>query len=336
MTGEMRIVGRLDDLRRRRRRAGERRLCDDVARWSLRANGRWLDAAAAGGAPFLQVSAAPPGTVLAWELARLGANGYLRFGPLWVPRRWLTDADAYRRTVVAAFTHVARAAAGGSGADEFAPKAAAELRPLLRLWPHVLAVPTASALSSIDLIRLRAWPVHPLGIVARPQWADGGSRSPLEFFCHDLDHARYKVREDLLARGIAIPDAYVDGGTLDAVTGRHRTFLAAARPHVDGQGWRTGPARAALADACLRGSRRLSDRALGVAVRWLLFELLHEKSLPLAPEVLARELAHDGHVQKLAAKATRGFYGAATPTPAVVARLPIARAWLRWWLGGGP
>ena len=334
----MRIVGRLDDLRRRRRHRGERWLCDDVARWTLRANAQWLDDAAAGAEPVMQVSPASPGSVLAWELARLRANGYLRLGPLWLPRRWFTDPIAYRRAVAAAFAHVASRPAAAVGAAtavaEFRPKAAAELRPLLRLWPHVLAVPTTAALSPSDLIRLRAWPVHPLGIVPRPQWADGGSRSAIEFFCHDLDHARFKIREDLLARGIGIPDAYVDGDTFDAASGRHRTFLAAARPHVDGSGWRGAPVRAALAEGCLIGSRRLADRDLGRAVRWLLFELVHEKSLPLDAAVLVRELAHDRHVQKLAGKVDRGFYGGVAPERAVVRRLPDACAWLYWRLGG--
>ena len=79
----------------------------------------------------------------------------------------------------------------------YVAKASGELEPMLKLWPHVLAVPTTTTPSERDLIALRAFPVHVLGIVSQVEWADGRPCTPAEFFYHDLDHARFKLREDL-------------------------------------------------------------------------------------------------------------------------------------------
>ena len=106
-----------------------------------------------------------------------------------------------------------------AGEAVYVPKAAAELEPMLRLWPSVLAVPTALAFAPLDLVALRAFPVHPLGVMGEVAWADGRPCSPAEYFFHDLDHARYKVREDLRVEGVEIPDAYQDGTTVDAAHG---------------------------------------------------------------------------------------------------------------------
>jgi len=101
--------------------------------------------------------------------------------------------------------HVLADAVGS--APEYVPKVAGELASLLAMWPHVLLLPTSRSLSLDDLLRLRAWPLHPLGVVAQPARADGAVRSVAEYFAHDVDHARYKVREDLRVRGQAVPDA---------------------------------------------------------------------------------------------------------------------------------
>ena len=63
-------------------------------------------------------------------------------------------------------------------------------------------------------------PVTAYSELTQTEWADGRPCSPAEFFFHDVDHARFKLREDLAARGVTIPDAYVNGTTLDPATGR--------------------------------------------------------------------------------------------------------------------
>lgn len=320
-----RVIGRLDELRRRAARHGEQTLADVLPRWSLAGNRDWLADGLQCGEPFLQVSTAAPGSVLAWELAQLRAGGCVRLGPFWLPARWLHDGAHYRRVLRLVAEHVL--ALPGDGVPVYVPKALAELEPLLAAWPFVVALPATARWSIDDLVLARAWPVHPLGVVAGPRHADGAPRSPGEFFCHDVDHARFKLREDLLARGVDVPDPYVDGGTFDAGRGVHRSVLPALLPHLSAVGWREAPGREARARRWLAAAAALPD-ALAEAARWLLFELVHEKGLPLDANVLARALATDAHVAKLRRKAAAGFFARRGPGAAAIARLDDAR---RWW-----
>ena len=171
----------------------------------------------------------------------------------------------------------------------YRPKAAAELEPMLALWPRVLAVPTTVPLSPADMIGLRALPVHPLGLVAQPTWADGSFLSPSEYFFHDLDHARFKLREDCLARASTSPMPT----RTDHARRPQRT------PPVDPARRRRSDGRAAVgrvpaqwtrARALLARVARAADGATAHAAELLLFEVVHEKGLPLARPVLAARL----------------------------------------------
>jgi hypothetical protein len=63
--------------------------------------------------------------------------------------------------------------AATAGEPTFAiPEASITMAFILQLWPHVLAIPTTARLSVRDLIELRAYPVHPLGIVGEATWGD--------------------------------------------------------------------------------------------------------------------------------------------------------------------
>lgn len=192
----------------------------------------------------------------------------------------------------------------------FAPKVEAEFEAALDLYPEVLLLPTFGPCSRAGLVRLRRVPVHPLGLHPAPVFLDGAWRSPREAFLHDLDHARYKVREDLALQGLGLPDPYrsrpgiLRPDTLeDAARGRHRAVLHHADPReVAGLAPRTrSESRGGLATACPRDLRA----ALGL----LRFELHHEKSLPLDPDIWARETAAPVHLEKLRLKLATGFFG---------------------------
>jgi hypothetical protein len=322
----VRVIGRLEDLARRERTSGEEYFADVVAKWSFDANDEWLVDGVRTGEPFLQTSVAEPGSVLAWEVARLRDEGCVRVGPFWLPATWLRDGERYRRLVRLVAEHVLALPPAGDAI--YVPKACNELEPLLELWPHVLVVPTSASLSIDDLIMGRAWPVHPLGVVERGAWADGRMLSPAEFFFHDVDHARFKVREDLLARGIAIPDAYAAGSTFDAERGEHRCFVAVAQRHVSMVGWLQATLRAQLVRRWLDAIAAEDRHELATAARWLLFELVHEKSLPIDGDALAGALATPVHVEKLQTKCATGFYARRAPSAAALAMLPAARDWL--------
>jgi hypothetical protein len=219
----------------------------------------------------------------------------------------------------------------------FQPKVGEELEPLVALFPDVIAFPTLEALDIAFFVDTRLVPVHPLGLVMAPLFGDGQLMSPLEYFLHDVDHARYMVREELLSRGIDLPDAYqsLDGGPpttlIDARRNLHRTILDGARPQVAAARLSDGARldqRARLAAALRRWCAELEPRR-AQAVTLLLFEILHEKGFPLDGSVLRRELATGRHAPKLRCKLDRDFYGERLrPDAATVALLEDAEQWL--------
>ena len=239
--------------------------------------------------------------------------------------RWLGVGAGYH-----SLARLAARAATSMGGDEapgsavYVPKAAGELEPILRLWPAVLAVPTTMSFRLLDLVALRAFPVHPLGLVGEPTWADGRLCSPAEYFFHDLDHARFKIREDLRVEGVEIPDAYQGGTALDARTGQHRIILPAAEGRIGSTLWDRAEPRRELADRLLAFAASL-EGPRAAAADLLLFEIIYEKSHPLEEKLISRELASDAHVVKIRSKWENGFYGVPIPEVATIAALDEVR-----------
>jgi hypothetical protein len=164
-------------------------------------------------------------------------------------------------------------------------------------------------------------------MVEEPTWADGSLLFPSEYFFHDLDHARFKVREDLIRHGICVPDAYRDGSTVDPQSGRHRLIL----PFV-----RRLPRREAFDRAGAERERRWLGRLItqllalpdtsSRAAELLLFEITHEKSIPIDRASLVRALRDDRHCLKLEAKQAVASFGNDDRDRDVVTALPKARS----------
>jgi hypothetical protein len=288
---------------------------------------RAASAAAAGERTFAVPEAAP---VAAWIATRVADPDVRAEAAAWRAR------GASYHDLVRLAARAALALDRGDVTPVYRPKAAAELEPMLALWPRVLAVPTTVALSPADMIRLRALPVHPLGLVARPTWADGSLLSPSEYLFHDLDHARFKLREDCLAWGADVPDAYVDGSTLDARSGRHRSILPAVVDRIGAWPANDVPARWTRVQRLLAGVRAARDRATARAAELLLFEVVHEKGLPASRPALAQAFASDAHIVKLWRKHTTGFFGVDDPDSDVMNALSAARALLAGGAAVGP
>lgn len=203
----------------------------------------------------------------------------------------------------------------------FTPKVLGEFDALLDLHPAVFAFPTFEPLSRNFLLRLRGVPVHPLGLILAPRFTDGGLQTPLEHFLHDLDHARHKVREDLVHRGFSVDDPYrcLSGGAvpttlLDPGSGRHRVVLHQAAEVLRARRPASfSPRHDPDFIPRLLGSVQGLDAAPQSAVLELLFEIVHEKSLPFVPEVLVREAVRTAHLDKLRAKVATGFHGTRPP-----------------------
>ena len=244
-------------------------------------------------------------------------------------QRWLTDGASYHDLIRLCASYVMELEAIIPACESvYVPKACDDLEPLLALWPHVLALPTIKNLSTRELIRIRAFPAHPLGVTSRATWADGRQCSPAEFFFHDLDHARFKVREDLLAIGLDLRDAYQDGTTFDPITQRHRSILPEAFGKVGSSLWSSAENRAFLVESLFNRIDSLPERSLANAAEWLLFQILHEKSFPVDVPTLQRELATPRHVELLRTKVDNGFYNKNRPSSEVMTQLNVARDWL--------
>jgi hypothetical protein len=202
----------------------------------------------------------------------------------------------------------ARDALASSRSPSFREKVEGEFESLLLLYPDIILVLVSRPLSMRDLIRLRAYPVHAIGLVDKAVWADGSFLSPSEFFFHDLDHARYKIREDLRLEGIELPDPYQDGTTLDPLTGHHRAITPLLRPRIGDVLWARGSERSCLADHLVDTLRHFPDPRSSLAAELLLFEVLHEKGMPLDERTVRRELIGDTHLSKVRTKIESGFY----------------------------
>jgi hypothetical protein len=87
-------------------------------------------------------------------------------------------------------------------------------------------------------------------------------------------------------------------------------------------------ARLSLLEGLLDRIDAHPDRALAGAAEWLMFQVLHEKSLAPDAPVLRRELAASLHVDLLRTKVERGFYAEHAPPAEVMSRLDAARIWL--------
>ena len=244
-------------------------------------------------------------------------------------QRWLNDGASYHDLVRLCARYVMELEAIIPASETvYVPKTRDELEPMLALWPHVLALPTINDMSARDLMRLRAFPVHTLGVTGRTVWADGRRCSPAEFFFHDLDHARFKVREDLLVLGLELSDAYQDGTTFDPVTQQHRSILPEAFGKVGFSLWSMAAGRCALVESMLDRIDALTDRSLADAAEWLLFQIVHEKSFPLDVPTLQRELATSRHVELLRKKVANGFYEKNAPSSEIMLKLDRASDWL--------
>jgi hypothetical protein len=220
----------------------------------------------------------------------------------------------------------------------YRPKVEAELEPLIALFPEVIVFPTFSRLLPDFFAATRAAPIHPLGMIPQPIFTDGALLSPREFFLHDVDHARFMVREDLRSRGVDLIDAYQvpDGGgppttLIDPATNLHRTILDHAAPLCREARFDDLALLARRADfgRSLHAAQAQLPSVTREAVALLLFEILHEKGFPIDPRALAAETAHPRHEEKLRHKRASNFYGGAIAiSDATLAALPDARRFL--------
>lgn len=138
--------------------------------------------------------------------------------------------------------------------------------------PDVVLIPTMKELSLADFIRTRAVPIEFVGVVSRTTRVDGHQQSPLDFWYHDLNHARRLyayIRRRLKQQGIEADEgkrAYYEA--VDAfITGTIFPKIVAEVPGAS-----------------------LEERALRSLATMTIFEIVHETALTLEKDEILADL----------------------------------------------
>jgi len=136
--------------------------------------------------------------------------------------------------------------------------------------PSHIILPTMASVNSTDLIKLRGVPVGLIGVFTDTMTVDGYPQTPYEFFHHDVDHTRRMHEETLL--GIEREGVTADKYAADATSLIDEVLL----PAVD-----------------LEGIDDDNERDHRIAMRMILFEILHEDAYDPVRDTIADAILRD-------------------------------------------
>ena len=157
--------------------------------------------------------------------------------------------------------------------------------------PDVVLIPTLKELGLPDFIRTRAVPIEFVGVVSRTTRVDGHQQSPLDFWYHDLNHARRLyayIRKRLKEQGIEADEgklAYYQA--VDAfITGTIFPKIVDAVPDVS-----------------------LEERALHSLATMIIFEIVHETALTLEKDAILADLFRGNGPQPFEYMVAQEYHG---------------------------
>lgn len=130
--------------------------------------------------------------------------------------------------------------------------------------------PTMASVNSTDLLKLRGVPIGLIGVFTDTMTVDGYRQTPYEFFHHDVDHTRRMHEETLLGierEGIT-PQQYAEDAT--------KLIFETLLPAVD-----------------LEGITDEDERDHRIAMRMILFEILHEDAYDPVRDTVADAILRD-------------------------------------------
>ena len=67
----------------------------------------------------------------------------------------------------------------------------------INLAPKIIIFPTFSEISATDLLKLRPYPLFPIGVSITNIFVDEFKQTPIEFFIHDINHSRRMYEENI-------------------------------------------------------------------------------------------------------------------------------------------
>jgi hypothetical protein len=162
----------------------------------------------------------------------------------------------------------------------------------------IVLLPTCSHVGSTVLIKLRCVPVHILGVVCEPTYADQYVNSPLDFWAHDVNHARRTMLEtewyyDTFVKHRAYRtqrNFWSNPSLLDFYKEMQKFTMETLLPIFTPQKG-TKIIRDMKASERSVSQQQLHEREGYKALkRLLIFEITHEKAWPITPFSLLRNM----------------------------------------------
>jgi len=153
-------------------------------------------------------------------------------------------------------------------------------------FPHNIVFPCHKSIGATSLIKIRCVPLLLLGVVNEPVKADQYINTPLDFWSHDVQHARRQIQEtqryfDLYYKHID----YYEYRDLFGIKKLDDFYYKMYRFTFD----------TILPLISLKDISDQTEKALRNIMKIIIFEIIHEKAWPISPKSICRNitLKHD-------------------------------------------
>ena len=163
----------------------------------------------------------------------------------------------------------------------------------------IVILPTCFNVGATVLIKMRCVPVHILGVVREPTYADQYWNSPLDFWAHDVNHARRTMLETEWFYDTYVKHrTYMTNRNYFSIVSkmqfyqemRHFTqFVLTLITPVEN--WPT-IRKKKYNERTSKEDRIYALEGHKALMRLLIFEIVHEKAWPMTPKSLLRNIVH--------------------------------------------
>lgn len=148
----------------------------------------------------------------------------------------------------------------------------------------IVLIPTCAHIGSTVLIKLRCIPAHVLGVVAEPIYADQYINSPLDFWAHDVNHARRTMLET---------ERYYDTFVKHRMYFTKRNYWANITPMDFYKEMETFTIETLYSgEGILTRNKKDTEETKGLKAlkKIIIFEITHEKAWPITPDSILRNI----------------------------------------------
>ena len=155
--------------------------------------------------------------------------------------------------------------------------------------PNNIVFPTCANIGATDLIRIRCAPILIMGIVDRPVYVDQYLNTPLDFWAHDIQHAKRQVQETMRYYDVFIKHSnYYTRRTLYDLKTEDQ-FYAYMKKFTDEVIFPMISMKGLPKDS---GNEEIEkNRAMRAIKKLIIFEVVHEKAWPITQPSLCRNIS---------------------------------------------